>query len=224
MTKTKKEILIAILKREMAKPEYKEYLEYRARKEAPVIKDLRAHGIDVERLHNLRPTHPQFKSAVPILAEWVAKLEDPSEKEGMVRMLSVRAARGLVGNVLFAEFNKADSEKTVKWAIGNALAVVSTENDLPRLLAIAKAKQNGTSRQMVVLGLKRYNVPEVRKLLVDLLNDDDVVAHAISALGNLRAAEATPALTGLLTHRRSLVRRSAKAALEKIEKSVRKEN
>jgi HEAT repeat protein len=95
---------------------------------------------------------------------------------------------------------------------------VSKAADVPQLLAIAGDKRHGGARQMVVLGLKRFNLPEVKQQLIELLTDSDVKAHAVMALGNLGAVEAVPYLTSMLSDRRTLVRRSAKKALEKIEK------
>jgi len=212
---TKKEIVAEILKREMATPAYRESRDAFDCANASIISDLRANGIMVNRLDELQASHALMKSAIPVLAKWVPQTED--RKEMLVRMLSVPAARGRIGDVFFEEFDTiADSESQLKWAIGNALSITSTASDVPKLLAIAAAKQNGKSRQMVVLGLKRFNLPEVRKLLIELLNDDDVVAHAASALGNLRAVEAVPQLTSLLSDSRTLVRHNAKEALKKI--------
>jgi hypothetical protein len=219
MTMTRKEILAKVIKREMETPAYREYSEARDRAEVPILADLRAHGINVGRLQLLRASHPQIRSAIPILARWVPNLDDPGEKSLMVRMLSMPAARGLTGNVLFEEFNKTgDPESSLKWTIGETLSVVSAADDVPKLLAIAKDKQNGRARQMIVLGLKRFNLPEVRQLLIELLADDDVRAHAATALGHLSASEAVPALTKMLSDPSTLVRREARKALKKIDK------
>jgi HEAT repeat protein len=219
MTKTRKEILAKVIKRERETPAYKDYRKSRDRAEVPILADLRAHGIQVDRLELLRASHPQIRSAIPILARWVPKLDDPGEKSLIVRMLSIPAATGLAGNVLFEEFHRiGDPESSLKWTIADALSVVSTADDVPKLLAIARDKQNGRARQMIVLGLKRFNLTPVRDLLIELLADDDVRAHAVTALGNLAASEAVPALTRMLSDPSTLVRREARKALKKIKK------
>jgi HEAT repeat protein len=74
----------------------------------------------------------------------------------------------------------------------------------------------GTARQMIVLGLGRSKDPRAVPLLVGLLGDDDVVAHAVTALGRLRPPGVRPEVEPLLAHPRSLVRRNAKKALARL--------
>jgi HEAT repeat protein len=71
---------------------------------------------------------------------------------------------------------------------------------------------------MIVLGLGRFDTEKTRSLLVNLLTDDDVRAHAAAALGRLGAREASPMLTRLLTDKDYLTRKEAKIALGKIQK------
>jgi hypothetical protein len=58
-------------------------------------------------------------------------------------------------------------------------------------------------------------VPEV-PLLVGLLGDGDVAAHAVMALGRLRPQGVRPAVEQLLDHPQALVRREAKKALARL--------
>ncbi len=56
----------------------------------------------------------------------------------------------------------------------------------------------------------------VEDTLMKLLDDDDVMVHAIHALGRLRSQKAKDKIIPLLEHPRSLVRRETKNALKKI--------
>jgi HEAT repeat protein len=104
--------------------------------------------------------------------------------------------------------------------IGNALFYLADRSDLDGMLAISKEKSYGRSRQMVVEALGRIgkNREDVVDDLIALLDDEDVVVFAISALGKLKAAKSRSRVEGLLDHELLLVRRTAKAALRKIDR------
>lgn len=59
----------------------------------------------------------------------------------------------------------------------------------------------------------RTNRSTVIGILIELLSDDDVMLHAISAVRRIRATEAGPALEKLLDHERGTIRRRARSAL-----------
>jgi len=69
---------------------------------------------------------------------------------------------------------------------------------------------------MIVLALSRMKDPRVVPALCGLLDDDDVVGHALIALRRLRAREAVPAIEGCLGHPQAWVRDEAKKALAKL--------
>lgn len=56
-------------------------------------------------------------------------------------------------------------------------------------------------------------------MLVELLDDDEVVCHAVVALGKLDAQAAKPAIERLLDHPKPWVRKEAEHALAKIQKA-----
>ncbi|WP_300609859.1 HEAT repeat domain-containing protein [Trebonia sp.] len=84
------------------------------------------------------------------------------------------------------------------------------------IAALAEDPGYGTARQMIVLGLGRSKDPRAVPLLVGLLGDEDVVAHAVMAFGRLEPSGVRPAVERLLDHPRSLVRREAKKALARL--------
>jgi HEAT repeat protein len=70
---------------------------------------------------------------------------------------------------------------------------------------------------MLVIGLGNMCDPRVIPVLISLLRDEDVGAHAARALGELKAASARDSLQPLLRHPKALVRREAKRAIARIE-------
>lgn len=179
--------------------------------------------LDIWDLVNARTA--QYPVAIPILLDWLehldARVPGPERdrlREGLIRALTVKAARPAAAPVMIDQFKRAIAagRPGEAWAIGNALSVVADDSLFDELAALASDPNNGTARQMIVHGLSGSRHPLAIRLLVDLLADDDVAAHAAIALGKLKAATARPALEALLDHPRPLVRREAKKALAKI--------
>jgi HEAT repeat protein len=85
-----------------------------------------------------------------------------------------------------------------------------------QIAALAQDPGYGKARQMIVLGLGRSKDPGAVALLVGLLGDGDVAAHAVMALGRLRPLGVRPAVEQLLDHPQALVRREAKKALARL--------
>ena len=55
------------------------------------------------------------------------------------------------------------------------------------------------------------------KLLIRLLEDFEVAAFALYALGKLRAFEALPKIQTMVDHQNQLIRKEARRAMQKIE-------
>lgn len=106
----------------------------------------------------------------------------------------------------------------VRWAAGNAIAVVADSTVFADVADLVREPSYGTARQMPVGALPRIgdrtNRGTVTEILVDLLSEDDVGLHAISAVRKIRATDARPALEHLLGHGRDAVRRRAQDALD----------
>lgn len=164
-----------------------------------------------------------YKPAIPVLVEWLQRAEDevPSAqrakfREGLVRALTVRQARGTAGLPLLREFRRADATPDYRWAVGNALEVTSVDEDFGQLAELAADRSFGADRQMAVLALGRMSDPRAVGILIGLLDDETVVGHALMALGRLRAGEAREAIEQRLEHPKPWVRKEAAKALAKL--------
>lgn len=191
-----------------------------------LLHDLEAVGVVVTDAWDLvNAKTAQYPTAVPILLDWLAHLDSrvpdadrPRLREALVRALTVKTARPDAAPLMIELFKQASDAGRAgeAWAIGNALSVVGDDSCFDELAALASDRTAGTARQMIVHGLGGSRHPLAVPVLIRLLEDDDVAAHAAIALGKLKAAAARPALEALLAHRRPLVRREAKKALAKI--------
>jgi HEAT repeat protein len=190
-----------------------------------LARDLRAAAVPISDIWELVNAKTQYKAAIPVLIDWLRNVErrvpgpgQSSVREGLVRALSVPAGRPGAAPALIEEFRKESdpSETGLGWVIGNALSIVADDSVFEEIAALAQDPGYGKARQMIVLGLGRSKDPRAVPLLVGLLGDEDVAAHAVTALGRLRPLGVRPAVERLLDHPRALVRREAKKALARL--------
>jgi hypothetical protein len=192
---------------------------------ARLLGDLHNAGVSVRDLWELVNAPTQYRSAVPVLIDWLQTVDArvpandrPSIREGLVRALTIPAARPAAAPVLISEFRRSPDPSGLGygWVVGNALSVVGDDSVFDDMVALAQDDSYGKGRQMIVLGLARSTKPQAIPLLVSLLDDDDVVAHAVIALGKLKPTGMRSAVEVLLTYPRPLVRREAKKALARL--------
>ena len=188
---------------------------------APVVEALRSHGFAVESVADLFNQKLDYRDAIAILLDWLPRVRNPDVKEDMVRALAVKWARKTAApRWLLAEFEQADDATGtgLRWAVANALEVLASDEIADGMIALATDRGYGKAREMIVLGLGKLKDPRVPEVLVGLLADDEVVGHAVMALGKLRARSARSYLQPLLDHPRAWIRKEVKKAIERIER------
>jgi HEAT repeat protein len=164
-----------------------------------------------------------YAEAIPTLLICLIEIDEPMVKEGIVRALTVKEARGIAEDALLGEFEKIQPQEPsnlqlLKWAIGNALSVVATDKSYERIVELLHDRRHGKSREMLAVALGNMKNPRAVDVLIELLNDDEVVGHALKALGKLIAQKARPQIEHFLNHAKPWVRREADKALAKIAK------
>jgi energy-converting hydrogenase Eha subunit E len=158
------------------------------REAQPLLDALEAAGIetvDFGRFGIASNNTFDFAGAAPIIVDWLPRIGDPSVKEAMVRSLAgQRAARGEGARRLLAEFNRPEyaSHEGLRWAIGNTLATVAGPSDADAIIDILRDSRHGAARQMLCDALVRTRDHRRVEVLLDLIDDDDLAGHAISAL------------------------------------------
>jgi HEAT repeat protein len=185
--------------------------------ERPLIDDLAAIGFHVESVRDvLQFSRADYAQCVPVLLHRLQLISNESVKESVVRVLTTKTARPAATLPLIREFE--DSENFYyKWAVGNALSVVADDSVFDELKRLALDEQHGKAREMLVLALGNMRNPDTVPVLMELLKDDELTAHSLSALGKLRARAARSEVEKFLGHPRALVRKQAKLALKRID-------
>jgi HEAT repeats len=167
-----------------------------------------------------------FETAAPILIRWLPRARTPLVKERIVRSLTgEKAATPDALKPLVEEFRRAEDEEwALKWAIGNALATLADASIVDDLIELAGDRRHGRSREMLMDALARTKDERALDLLVELVDDDDLAGHAISALRSLGPKSSLPYLerAGPALERQAaggvlpITRRQAKKALERL--------
>lgn len=92
-----------------------------------VLEDLESVGYPVSSVAELRNSGVRYREAVPVLLRWLAKVATDSEREEIVRTLSVPWAKEALGPLIsqFAAepIPSSPQGELVRWAVGNALEV-----------------------------------------------------------------------------------------------------
>jgi len=185
----------------------------------PVLKELGARGFRVNTIGELRQSNAEYRAAVPILLHWLSRISDPQVKEDIVRTLSVPWAKPAAAPALIEEFRKAESGE-IRWAIANGLAVIADDAVFEELAELVYDKGYGKAREMLALALGNMQDSRAVIVLMDLLNDEQVMGHAVMALGKLKASAARVRLKELTDHPTDWVRKEARKALASIDQSA----
>lgn len=188
--------------------------------ELPIINDLKDAGFTIESLDELRRSGNPYKEAVPILLRWLPDISNIGVKRSIVRTLSVPWAKRIAARPLITEFRATseDSASGLKWALGNALEVVSDDDVFDEIAGLVRDRRHGKSREMLAVALGNMKNPAAVNVLIELLHDDEIAGHALMGLGKLKAQKARPYIERFLNHPKPWVRKEATKALAKLNK------
>lgn len=181
-----------------------------------LVQELRDAGVPVDDVWDLVNTRVQYPAAVPILLDWLSHrvpVEDIRMREGLVRALTIRAARPAAFPVLVHEFRTTEDD-IYRWVVGNALSVVADASAYDELVAIILDRRYGWGRERLVEALWRFKKnPRTVPILLDLLNDPEATAWAVRALSRIKPAGIKARMAVLLDHPDPEVRKRAEKAL-----------
>jgi len=179
-------------------------------------------GVPVTSVFDLVNRAEPYPAAIPVLLALLDQgISDDWIAEGVVRALTVREARESAPRRLLQFFLAQPPEKaSLKWAVGNALYELRTNEFASDLLSIAKDPRHGRAREMIIEALGNYKTDEVRSALLELLHDEEVTVNAIRALSKFRSADTAEALRPFASSPLPLVRKEAQAAMVKLQRGM----
>lgn len=154
---------------------------------APVKAELAAAGIRAESAQQFRLEYEQtgvpYSAAVPILSRWLSLARLAAVRNDLARTISMPWARDDAMPALLEQFVR-ETDDSVRWAIGNGIGLLMTDEYRDTALELVLDKRLGTARGMIVEGLPRLSrTPELQSVIDQLLDDPDVYGHAVKAAG-----------------------------------------
>lgn len=139
----------------------------------PLLDEVLQAGIRIESVWDFVNTADKYAEAIPVLIRHLSKPYHSRTKEGIVRALAVKEARGIANKEVIAEYRNTPKENDAfRWAFGNTMAAIATEDDLDDLVEIVLDENNGDSRRSFVEALGKLKSPRVVEVLKHLVNDE----------------------------------------------------
>ena len=178
-------------------------------------------GVEISDIWDLVNSRATPKPAVDTLIGLLTEIEDPKIKEGIVRALADRKARGIAVRPLLEAMGESHGNRSLCWAIGNTLSVLVQPSDevFEELEALIVDSDLGAGRQMLTDALVKVRHPRAVEVLLSILNQEEMTGHAINALGRLRALDARTPIAAHLESPNRWVRKEAKKAIARIDES-----
>jgi len=141
-----------------------------------LVLDLKQIGIKVKSPWDLVNTSIDYKEAIPVLIKHLPKPYHIKNKEGIIRALTVKEAKGIANKAIIKEYHKAPKDDSYyRWLFGNAMTQIITKDDVDDVIAIITNTSNGDSRSGFIEALGKIKTPKVKKVLQKLLDDPDKV-------------------------------------------------
>ncbi|NUO55844.1 MAG: hypothetical protein HOV71_19865 [Hamadaea sp.] len=193
-----------------------------------MTEDLAAAGVRVKHPGDLTTLEDLPEAAVPVLIRWIEEIgtADLPDRDRwylwdtVARALSVRAARPDAGPALVRLFRDPRLPEGYKWTVGNALDQVADAALLDEMIELATDRSHRGARQMVVQALGRIGKGPRREEVIDVLigelDDDDVVAFAITALMKLKATRAVEQISRHVDSPVPIAKKAARIAVAKL--------
>lgn len=148
----------------------------------PLADEVREVGIEIKSVWDFVNSDEKYPEAIPVLIKHLSRPYHRAIKEGIVRALAVKAAKGLANKAVIEEYQRLPREdlerpwiRDFRWAFGNTMSVIVTKDDLDELIKIVTDESNGESRTGFIEALAKIKSPKVIEVLHQLENDKNQI-------------------------------------------------
>lgn len=160
------------------------------------LRDRGIQGVDdlgrfVSNTEHFEPSAFDERAALAGLIEALPHLSDRGLVNAVAGHLRRPWARPTAFDALHEAFIRwAPADEQTGWAVGDSLVSAAEAVHLPKLLSLVEDRRYGMARQMIVYSLYRFKAsPRVEAVLWDLVHEETVGLHAMSALQRTIGAE-----------------------------------
>lgn len=162
--------------------------------ERPLAEELQAAGFDVGSAWDLfnrkQPWNKQerikpYAEALPILLKHLGFNYPPAIREGIARAMAMRESRFAWHDLV--RFYRDEESNRAKDGLAVAIAAAADSSVLDELIALAKDREQGSSRLLLLSALARSTLPKARAALMELGTDPELEQEVQIILKRLRA-------------------------------------
>jgi hypothetical protein len=193
-----------------------------------MLDDLARVGVEIRDVYDLVNTKAKYPDAVPVLIAWLDRVDDlPGSterehlREGILRALTVKEARPAAALPVIRQFSVMPEPAGLGmgWVAANALGVVADHTVADEIIALMLDRSLGRAREMLFEAVPRIakRRPDIVETVRSLLDDEDVRAFVIMALGRLGDAKSRSAIASFADSDHALTRKQVPIALRRID-------
>lgn len=164
----------------------KDRIEALRQQAKPLTDEVLEAGIRIKSVWDFVNTADKYPEAIPILIKHLSRPYHHRTKEGIVRALAVKEAKGIANKAVMEEYHRLPKENPeidpdehwifhYRWAFGNTMSVIVTKDDLDDLIEIVLDESNGESRTGFIEALAKIKAPKVIEVLHRLENDKNKI-------------------------------------------------
>ena len=183
------------------------------------VKELRNLGFEFETSNQAIGFIPKQKKVIlPIATKYyqLAKArEKPNEQNYFMRFLYIKGLDDVIPMLLEDYYSEKTADLT-RWFISDCIYQIRSKSFVKEYLDIVSNRVFGRNRQMIVLLLGKLKEESAVPTLIDLLEDEEVRLHAISALGEFKREEFRRYFERFQNSTHPGWRKYAKAAIKKL--------
>lgn len=161
--------------------------------QAPIVSELCEAGIQIHILPDLLKRSVPYPTAIPILLRHLLLPYSDVTRETLARILAVPDARN-AWPILVAEYRKAPMGKEngvrlgAKSGLAVALAATATDTVMDELITLAKDRSHGSSRLLLLRGLRKSKSTMAKRAIEDLASDPELAKEIASWRGPRKPA------------------------------------
>ena len=193
-----------------------------AKLQIDLVSELNMGGLSITTIWDLVKTKKAYPSGtIDILIKHIGIDYHKTIKEGIIRSLIVKEAKGKAIPSLIKEYEKTDKkDDDFRWIIGYAIGALMTKENVDWVIATVLNRSNGGSRSGMLVPLVKVKSEKAEAVLLQLLDEKDpdpgVVIQAIEGLGKLKSQLAKEKLNTFINHPNKDFKKATQKALLKI--------
>ena len=174
------------MRRERAAAQAK-LVEQRAKEMRPLLDDLAAVGVAVDRPSRLLEIPDPGERIYPILLDHLTRPHNPWLLEWVGRAFGRKSARPIVWETLVKLIKSHSLEESAVEGVMVAISDMAQPRDLPTMIDLLSDRKLGTGRIFLVRNLMRSKKPEARDALLRHQDDPDLSTEITARLAKRRS-------------------------------------